>query len=355
MPDLLKRLGAPLIVAFLILLTIVSMVIDRSATANGGRELPWWQAVVLEVTAPVERIVSAPVDGIREFFDSYVDLIGAKAENRRLRRRIAEIESENLQFREALVASGHLARVASMRDEIEIPLLPAEVVGLDVAPWFRSVLVDRGEEHGVKPGFPVVTHEGVVGTVTATSSHAAKTMLVLDRQSSIDAVVQRSRARGVVRGVGKDRLEFEFVVRDSDVTTGDEIVTSGLGGVYPKGLRIGRVTELREAGGRLTTTGIVEPAVDLGQIEQVFVMLRRGPVMDLLYQPNRAKEDLSGPARMPVKNREPASDPETDQARAVAEPGAARARPAARPDGARAMANGRRPRVVPQGMGGELP
>ena len=307
MPDLLKRLGAPLIVAFLILLTIVSMVIDRRALAEGGRALPWWQAVILEVTAPVERVVSAPVDGVREFFESYVDLLGVKAENRRLKRRIAEIESENLQFREALVSSGHLARVASMRDEIEIPMLPAEVVGLDVAPWFRSVLIDRGEEHGVRPGYPVITHEGVVGLVTATSAHAAKTMLLLDRQSSVDALVQRSRARGVVRGIGQDRLEFEFVVRDSDVTIGDEIVTSGLGGVYPKGMRLGRVTELRDSGGRLTRIGVVEPAVDLGQLEQVFVMLRRGPVMDLLYEPNRAQTDLPGPVRIAPLSTDQAS------------------------------------------------
>ncbi len=145
MLDLLKRLGAPLIVAFLILLTIVSMVADRRALAEGGRELPAWQAIILEVTAPVERVVSAPIDGVRRFFANYVDVLGAKAENRRLQRRIAEIESENLQFREALVSSGHLSRVASMRDEIEIPMLPAEVVGLDVAPWFRSVLIDRGD------------------------------------------------------------------------------------------------------------------------------------------------------------------------------------------------------------------
>jgi rod shape-determining protein MreC len=308
MPDLLRRFGAPLIIAFLILLTIVSMVADRRALAEGGRELPWWQALVLEVTAPVERVVSAPIDGVRSFFANYVDLLGVKAENRRLRRRIAEIESENLQFREALVSSGHLARVASMRDEIEIPMLPAEVVGLDVAPWFRSVLVDRGEDHGVKPGYPVITHDGVVGVVTATSSHAAKTMLLLDRQSSVDAVVQRSRARGVVRGVGRDRIEFEFVVRDSDVTTGDEIVTSGLGGVFPKGLRIGRISELRDAGGRLTKIAIVEPAVDLGRLEQVFVMLRRGPVMDLLYQPNRPSEDLPGPVGIAPPLTDQASD-----------------------------------------------
>jgi len=303
MPDLLKRVAAPLIVALLILLTIASMVIDRRSSGDGRRQLPWWQAIVLEIAAPVERVVSAPIDGVKAFFEEYVDLLGVRADNRRLRLRIAEIESENLQFREALVSSGHLARVASMRDEIEIPMLPAEVVGLDVAPWFRSVLVDRGAQHGVEPGYPVITHEGVVGVVTATSSHAAKTMLLLDRQSAVDALVQRSRARGVVRGIGRDRLEFEFVVRSADVVVGDEVVTTGLGGIYPKGLRLGRVAELRDAGGRLTRIAIIDPAVDLGQIEQVFVMLRRGPTMDLLYRANRAEQDLEGP--IPVSSPPP--------------------------------------------------
>jgi rod shape-determining protein MreC len=295
MPDLLKRIGAPLVVAFLLLLTIVSMVADRRPDGDAVAALPWWQAIVLEVTAPIERVVSAPIDGLKAFFSDYVDLLGVRSENRRLRRRISEIESENLQFREALVSSGHLARVASMRDEIEIPMLPAEVVGLDVAPWFRSVLVDRGTTHGVEPGHPVITHEGVVGVITATSAHAAKTMLLLDRQSAVDALVQRSRARGVLRGVGRARLEFEFVVRSADVVVGDEVVTSGLGGVFPKGLRLGRVTELSDAGGRLTRIALIEPAVDLGRLEQVFVMLRRGPTMDLLYHANRAEEDLPGP------------------------------------------------------------
>lgn len=295
MPDLLKHIGAPLIGALLILLTIVSMVIDRPSAGDESIELPWWQAAVLEIAAPVERVISAPIDGTKRFFEEYVDLLGVRADNRRLQRRIAEIESENLQFREALVSSGHLARVASMRDEIEIPMLPAEVVGLDVAPWFRSVLVDRGTQHGVESGFPVITHEGVVGVVTATSSHAAKTMLLLDRQSSVDALVQRSRARGVLRGVGRAHLEFEFVVRSADVVVGDEVVTSGLGGIYPKGLRLGRVAEVLDAGGRLTRIAVIDPAVDLGQLEQVFVLLRRGPIMDLLYRANRAENDLEGP------------------------------------------------------------
>lgn len=310
----LGRIGGPLLLAVLILMAIGSMVVDRRALAEGGKDLPWYQAALLEVTAPVARIVAAPFDGVQWFYANYVDLIGVRAENRRLERRIAEIEAENLQFREALVASGHLGRVASMRDEVEIPMLPAEVVGLDVAPWFRSVLVDRGDAHGVQPGHPVITHEGVVGVVTATAAHAAKTMLLLDRQSAVDALVQRSRARGVVRGVGSDRLEFEFVVRGADVVAGDEVVTSGLGGIYPKGLRLGRVAELREAGGRLTRIAVIEPAVDLGRLEQVFVMLRRGPQMDLLYRPNRPEEDLDGPARVssPPPDLEAPADGEGD-------------------------------------------
>jgi rod shape-determining protein MreC len=313
MPDLLKRLGAPLIVAILILMTITSMVIDRGPSAVDRSELPWWKAIVLEITAPIERVVSAPIDGAKRFFADYVDLLGVRADNRRLRKRIAEIESENLQFREALVSSGHLARIASMRDEIEIPMLPAEVVGLDVAPWFRSILIDRGSQYGVEPGQPVITNDGVVGVVTATSKHAAKTMLLLDRQSAADALVQRSRARGVLRGVGLDQLEFEFVVRGADVVPGDEVVTSGLGGVYPKGLRLGRVTELRDAGGRLTRIAVIEPAVDLGQLEQVFVMLRRGPTMDLLYRPNRAEEDLDGPVTMASPPLEPGTEATLDE------------------------------------------
>ena len=135
-------------------------------------------------------------------------------------------------------------------------------------------------------------------------------MLLLDRQSAVDALVQRSRARGVLRGVGRDRLEFEFVVRSADIAIGDEIVTSGLGGIYPKGLRLGRVAELREAGGRLTRIATIEPAVDLGRLEQVFVLLRRGPTMELLYQANRAEEDLPGPISMADPASEPASGEE---------------------------------------------
>jgi rod shape-determining protein MreC len=285
MPNSVKRMSVPIVFGALALLAIITMVSDRRSLAEGGRNLPWWQGLLLDLVAPLQDLVATPVDQVRAVWAGYVDLLDVREDSQRMRQRIAELEEENLQYREALVASGHLQQIAAMRDDFEIPMLPAEVVGLDVAPWFRSVLVDRGRTHGVRAGNPVISAEGVVGLVTATSGRAAKTMLLLDRQSAIDGIVQRSRARGIVRGRGTDELEFEFVVRGGDVQPGDVVITSGLGGVYPKGLRIGEIVEVADPGGRLLQTARLRPAVDFGRLEQVFVMLRRGPTMDLLYGP----------------------------------------------------------------------
>ncbi len=316
MPDIWRRLGAPIAFGALALLTIITMVTDRRGIRDDARDLPWWQAIVLEVTVPVQRVLLAPVDSARETWAGYIDLVGVRDQNARLSERIAELEEANLQFREALVASGNLQRIASMRDDFEIPMLPSEIVGLDVSPWFRSVLVDRGGEHGVRSGNPVITDQGVVGLVTATSSNAAKTMLLLDRQSAIDGIVQRSRARGIVRGRGTGELEFEFVVRGSDVREGDVVITSGMGGVYPKGLRIGVIREVADPGGRLLHTATLAPSVDFGRLEQVFVMLRRGPTMDLLFGAagDAEPEVLAAPKALPAEPTEP-----TETAQALSE------------------------------------
>ncbi len=261
---------------------LIHMVVDRHALAEGGREYAWWSGLVLDVAVPVQKAVSAPFEIAREGWREYASLVDVGRDNERLRERLAEIEDENAQLREALVAGGRLDDIAEMREEFEVPMLPAQLVGLDASSWFRSVLLDRGRNHGVHSGMPLISEQGLVGLVTATSRNAAKGMLLIDRQAAVDAVVQRSRARGIARGAGEE-LVFEFVGRDADVAAGDLLVTSGLGGVYPKGLRIGKVTRVEGEDVQLLRIAHVDPAVEFGRLEQVFVMLRRGPTMDLLY------------------------------------------------------------------------
>ena len=275
------------LIAFLISgvigIALLNLVVDHRALGRGGRELPWWSAIVLDVAVPVQKMVAVPFDFAGDSWLDYVALMQVREENEGLRQELALQKEENLQLREALVASGRLQRIAEMRDEFEIPMLPAELVGVDVSAWFRSALVDRGREDGVRSGMPVISDNGLVGLVTATANSASKIMLLIDRQAAIDGVVQHSRARGIVRGARQDALSFEFTSREGDLEVGDLIITSGLGGVYPKGLRIGEVTAVSPSDSMMLQTAEVRPSVDFGRLEQVFVMLRRGQTMELLY------------------------------------------------------------------------
>jgi rod shape-determining protein MreC len=278
--------------AVLVGFALINMVVDRHALAEGGREYAWWSGLLLDVAVPVQKALAMPFEAVRDGWDEYLAIVDVGRENELLHERLARAEDENAQLREALVASGRLDDIAAMRDELDVPMLPAQPVGLDASNWFRSVLLDRGRNHGVFSGMPLICEQGLVGLVTATSRNASKGMLLIDRQAAVGGVVQRSRARGVVRGAGAE-LVFEFVGRDADVAIGDELITSGLGGVYPKGLRIGRVLQVGEADAQLLRKARVEPAVDFGRLEQIFVMLRRGPTMDLLYATETG--DLSEP------------------------------------------------------------
>ncbi len=179
---------------------LVVMVADRRSQTVADRELSWFSAAVLDLSVPVQKLLSVPFDAIGEVWGRYLALVGVAQENRELRSDVARLEDENVQFREALLAGGRLEQISRMRDEFEIPMLPAEIVAMDVSSWFRAVLLGRGRAHGIAAGMPVISEDGVVGLVTTTSLNAAKVKLLLDRQSAVDGVVQRSRLRGIVRG-----------------------------------------------------------------------------------------------------------------------------------------------------------
>ncbi len=283
MRDFLRRIRVPLLFAALALLTLFFMVSDQRLAPGERPDAPWPLSALLEAAVPVQRAIRWPIERSREAWNHYIALVGVGEQNEALRTRLAALEEERLQLQEALVASGNLNRIAALRKDFEVPLMPGQVVGQDLSPWPRSLLIDRGRVDGVLSGMPVISDRGLVGLVTATSPNGARAMLLVDRRSAVDAIVQRSRARGIVRGTGSGTLELSFLMRGDDVKLGDALITSGVGGVYPKGLRIGTVTEVHADPGELVHTALVGPAVEFGRLEELFVMLRRGPTMDLLY------------------------------------------------------------------------
>ena len=283
MRELLHRLRLPLLFAGLGVLAAISIFADQRALQAGGRDLSWWTGgLLLEIAAPVQRVLTAPIDGVRSLWRSYVDVLGVREENEALRRQVAELQEESLALREALIASGSLEQVAEMRSQLEMPMTSAEVVGQDVSPWFRTVVLDRGRDHGLRAGMPIVTESGVVGLVTATTPHASRAMLILDRQSAVDGLVQRSRARGIVRGTGEGELVFEFTGPADQVQAGDLVITSGYGGVYPKGVRIGEVISVDDGAPDLVRRAALRPAASFDRLERVFALLWRSPTLELL-------------------------------------------------------------------------
>lgn len=284
MRDFLRRIRLPLIFAALVIVTTFFMIGDQRAARGERADAPWPLSALLEAAAPVQRAVRWPFERAREAWSRYVAVVDVGRDNAALRARVVALEEENLQMREALVDGESLERVAAMRKEFEAELMPARVIGQDVSPYFRSLLLDRGRGDRVLSGMAVISDRGLVGLVTATTRSAARAMLLVDRRAAVDAIVLRSRALGIVRGSGTDSLEFSFLMRGADVKAGDALITSGIGGVYPKGLRIGTVTSVNAQPGALVHTAQLAPAVDFGQLENAFVMLARGPSMELLYE-----------------------------------------------------------------------
>jgi rod shape-determining protein MreC len=159
-------------------------------------------------------------------------------------------------------------------------MVHAQIIAMSSTPLFRSVRIDRGTNDGVRVGSAVINDRGVVGRVAAVTMQWSDVMLLVDANSSTDVLVQRTRARARVRGFGGDRtigIQVEYMSRTADVEPGDVLVTSGVGEVFPKGLRVGRVlaTETRAFG--LYQNATIEPAVDVAKLEDVLVVIGRWP------------------------------------------------------------------------------
>jgi rod shape-determining protein MreC len=268
--ELLRRFRYPLTYLLLAWLCVI-----RLAASPTPTELSIPARLLIELTVPVERMVTIPLSFLRNVWQGYVDLVGIREENTRLRSRVTDLEDENLQYREAIVASERFRRLRHLHERKDLPMVPATVIAQDLSPWFRSVIINRGFSSGIRTGMPVITDAGVVGTIAGTTPNASRVLLVVDPQSRIDVFVQRTRARGSVQGRSADTCSFEYVLRDADVQKGDLLLTSGLDTIYPKGLPVGRISSVERKPYGLFLGAQLEPSVDFHRLEEVFVILDR--------------------------------------------------------------------------------
>jgi rod shape-determining protein MreC len=231
----------------------------------------------LEVMAPFQASAAAVRRTAAASWRSVAELVGAREENVVLRGRVRRLEQELDRLSEVGLENARLRKLLDFRESVQGELLTARIIGRDATGVSRTLTIDRGEADGVTRGAAVLAPEGVVGQVFLVSRHAARVLLVADHNSGVDALVQRTRARGIVQGTVDAGCALKYVKRTEDIQVGDDLVTSGLDGIFPKGLPVGRVVAIDKRGQGLFQSAEVAPRVDFDQLEEVLVT--RGPVV----------------------------------------------------------------------------
>lgn len=265
-----KRGNPRLLVVLLVLsLAFVTLYFREgdSGVLHGARR------VMLAVTAPVARAgmaVTSPFRSAGEFVEgigvSRARLEALEAQNEELRARLAELE-------EARQENERLRALVEFAEERKLAKLGARVIRRPVNIWEGVIVIDRGSNDGVEAGMPVIAAQGLVGQVADVAASSSTVRLLTDQQSGVAAMIQSSRATGVVRGSVSGALTLDFIDRATLPLEGDVVITSGLGGVYPTGIVVGDVTGIDDRRGELYPRVSVESRVPIDRIEEVFVLV----------------------------------------------------------------------------------
>jgi len=222
---------------------------------------------VSAVTAPVQSAYGACVRVVTDLVVPDEDDETVRLENAMLRRRIAELGAIKVHALELEAENRRLRRLLEFRDSVRFDTVPARVIGRD----YTYLTIDRGTGADIQEQMCVLTSEGVVGRVLSVSGHTSKVLLICDSNSGLGGIVQRSRAQGIVEGDQDGRCIMKYIEASVDVRPDDLVVTSGEGGVFPKGLTVGRVRSVARRDGELFQTATVEPLANLGRLEEVLV------------------------------------------------------------------------------------
>ncbi|MDJ0802123.1 MAG: rod shape-determining protein MreC [Desulfobacterales bacterium] len=260
-----------LVIANFLILAVVGQ--REPSPAPGG--------LTITVLAPFQNAFSQSSRFLRDIWRHYFATVAASRENDQLKKQLARAEEMKNVWVEARLANERLRRLIVLEKSLGDSVVFAEVIAKDPTTWFKTVIINKGRRHGVEKGMPALVPEGIVGQVVEASAGYAKILLIVDRNSAVDALVQRNRVRGMLSGASTEQSHLDYVLLKEDVQVGDTIVTSGLDGVFPKGLRIGSVQTVEARPNEMFHTIVVAPFVDFDKLEELLVVVSAAPVPDM--------------------------------------------------------------------------
>ena len=259
------------------LFVVVSLFCIIFFAARGRFQVPVSSQTVSLVLSPFQQAVSWVGGQLAYVTGNVWDIATVHEQNKMLRNEVEQLRVQNLQASEAMAENERLRTLLGYRQmATQFDMVAARVIGRESATWSRMIVINRGRQDGVDVDMAVVTQSGLVGHVVEAGWNSSKVQLILDPRSSVGTLVQRaeSRVAGIVQGDldNPTMPQMVNIPKNADVVEGDVIVTSGFGGLYPKGLVVGLISSLQNDEGGLLKIGIMEPAVDFQKLEDVMVI-----------------------------------------------------------------------------------
>ena len=229
--------------------------------------------LVLEAAVPVQKKLNASIESVGKAWKRYIHLVSLEEDNRILKNRIAELQTESILYKEGYLEAQRLQKLLSLQNDYQHSIVAARVIGREQAALSKTIWLSKGSAHGLKSGMPVIVPSGLIGRLTDVSWHSSKVLLLIDEHSNVDALIQRTRVQGIVRGAGSRGCVIRYVSKIQDVKEGDVIMTSGMSNIFPKGLLIGKVSRVDPMDVGLFLKIQIAPLVDFTALEEVLVLV----------------------------------------------------------------------------------
>ena len=287
---------APWLMISLLLFNFILMAYDAK-TGSQERVIRVWAQVAADfVQSPVTTVSSS----VNNYFQSISTLRSAQSENDQLKQRIQELEVEVKQKEDLAFETSRLKSLLELKEQTPYKILPAQIIGRDPSAWFDTSVINRGSLDGVKLNMPIATNGGLVGRVIAVSPLTAQIALITKDKSGLGAVIGElgnSNALGVVSGNGKKEiLELGYVPGSVEVQTGETVYTTGQDGIYPAGLKLGEIVEVRSGSATVPHQIFIKPSANLYAMQEVAVLLYEPPPRPAYDKslPNAVKDEKAG-------------------------------------------------------------
>ena len=233
-----------------------------------------FKLLCIELLSPMQSFITNRHRTLSDFVDDYIAIVNTRKENIKLKSKVKKLENKVWDLMQTQRENERLKKLLDFSKELDLKKVLAQVVGWDSSNHFRALRINKGKIHGILPLSPVITMDGLVGYITRVSYNYSDILTVLDSNNKVDALFDRTRIHGIVEGTSEQKMLMRYINRNQELMISDQIITAGLGNIYPKGIRIGKVTKIENESYGLTQKIEITPAVNFHRLEEVLILVR---------------------------------------------------------------------------------